>query len=86
MPVQTVFRAGNSNVVTIPKSIGDKYGIQNGSKVVLEEAPGLQGVIIKKYAKPSKKNADSALDPEFKRWLKIALREDGDILDELANR
>lgn len=86
MPEQTVFRAGNSNVVAIPKAVGDKYGIKTGAKVTIEEVPEAGGVLIKRASKPSKKRLSSGITPEFKKWLKEALKEDAEILDELADR
>lgn len=86
MQEQVVFRAGNSNVVAIPKSVGDKFGIKNGAKVTVEEIPEINGVLIKRLVKASRKSQSQGVTPEFKKWLKEALKEDGEILDELANR
>ncbi|KKR30380.1 MAG: hypothetical protein UT61_C0008G0036 [Candidatus Woesebacteria bacterium GW2011_GWA1_39_8] len=36
MQIQTVFKAGNSNVVAIPKDISKKLGLKKGSRVVVE--------------------------------------------------
>lgn len=85
MAEQTVFRAGNSNVVAIPKSMGDKYGIKMGAKVTIEELPEAGGVLIRKTSKPAKK-ISSGVTPEFRKWLKEALKEDAEILDDLADR
>lgn len=84
MQIQTVFRAGNSNVVAIPKSIGDSAGIKSGQKVIVEELPDGNGVVVRKMTKVSKKR--EGVNREFKKWLKEALEEDAEILDELANR
>lgn len=87
MPEQVVFRAGNSNVVAIPKSVGNKYGITNGVKVVIEEIPEIGAVLIKRAHKSqNKKYLHESVTPEFKKWLKQVLEEDAEILDELANR
>lgn len=81
MQVQTVFKAGNSEVVALPKELGFK----KGDKVIVEKASDDDNfVTIKKV--PAKKIKNSASDAEFKIWLKNVLEEDGEILDELANR
>lgn len=85
MPEQVVFRAGNSNVVAIPKSLGSKYGIRSGARVTVEEVPEVGGVIVKRVTRFSK-TQKAGITPEFKKWLKEVLKEDAEILDELAGR
>lgn len=84
MQTQTVFRAGNSNVVAIPKSISKDLGLKKGSKVVVEKAPDGDRFVVRKAA--IAKSAKSVADKEFKKWLKDVLKEDAEILDELAVR
>lgn len=86
MQVQTVFRAGNSNVITIPSSLGDRYDIKNGRKVILEDVPEVNGILIKRAVKGTFPKKEEGVTKEFKLWLKQALEEDAEILDELANR
>lgn len=83
MQLQTVFRAGNSNVVAIPKTLGDKYNISQGKKVMVDEILNV-GIIIKKATKPNVSVTESAVSSEFKKWLKEATKEDAEILDQLA--
>lgn len=80
MQIQKVFRAGNSDVVALPKEVMDRRGIKRGGKVVIEEVPELDWIVIKKVG--SKKIKKGELD----KWLESALREDGEILDELEIR
>lgn len=81
MQIQTIFQAGNSDVVALPRGLGFK----RGEKVVVEKALDDEDVItIKKVS--TKKAKDSASSAEFKRWLNNVLEEDAEILDELANR
>lgn len=81
MQVQTVFKAGNSEVVALPKELGFK----KGDKVTVEKASDDENLVtIKKVS--AKKTKNSASNAEFKRWLNNVLEEDGEILDELANR
>ena len=37
MQIQTVFKAGNSNVVAIPKDLSKELGFKSGQKVVVEK-------------------------------------------------
>lgn len=85
MQTQTVFRAGNSNVVAIPKDLSRELKITPGQKVVVAKVPEEEAIIIKKITK-IKKTKESTIDREFKNWLEGALREDEEILDELAVR
>lgn len=83
MQTQTVFRVGNSDVVTIPKFIGDDFGIKTGQKVVVDKAPNGEGILIRKLVKTLKTD-ETKVNLEFKKWLKDTLKEDKEILDELA--
>jgi antitoxin component of MazEF toxin-antitoxin module len=85
MQIQTVFRAGNSDVVTIPKFIGDDFGIKTGQKVIVDKAPNGEGILIRRVDKTLKAGG-TKVGLEFKKWLKKALVEDKEILDELALR
>ncbi len=74
MQTQTVFKAGNSNVVSIPKDFNFKIG----DEVVLEKADSGDVFIVRKANSKSKKSRD------FKNWLDTFLKENAEILDELA--
>lgn len=80
MQIQTVFRAGNSDVVALPKSLGFK----SGDKVTLEKISDGEDVLIKKATKSKVSAAKTAVSSEFKKWLKEATKEDAEILDQLA--
>lgn len=82
MQVQTVFRAGNSDVVAIPKYLGQDTGIKTGKKVVLSQSD--DGIFIKPAAVKAPKKA--LVSKEFKKWLDNTLKENAEILDELADR
>lgn len=84
MPEQTVFRAGNSNVVAIPKDLSKELGIKPGQKVVVE--PGATGELV--IRKASKVKSGKQLEPkkEFKKWWDAFLKNNAEILDELALR
>lgn len=82
MQVQTVFRAGNSNVVAIPKDVAKELGFLPGKKVVVEKTES-DGILIKIFSKDTKKTISSS---EFKDWWGEFLEENSGILDELALR
>ena len=84
MQVQKVFRAGNSNVIAIPKDLSEELGIKPGQKVVVEKDPNGEGVIMRKAGKV--KVHKLAVDKEFKKWWDIFIEENAEILDELAVR
>lgn len=79
MQVQTVFKAGNSDVVALPKELGFK----KGDKVTVEKASENE-VLVKKVT--SRKIKATASKTEFDKWLKVFIDENGKILDELAER
>lgn len=81
MQLQTIFQAGNSDVVALPRELGFK----RGDKVILEKVSDNENLVtIKKVSAKKTKNPTS--DVEFKKWLNTVLVEDAEILDELANR
>ena len=79
---QTVFEAGNSLVVTVPKEIVRKLNLKPGNRVVVGPLEGNRFHIEKPAAiKPARKTAS---EKEFINWLDQTLKEDSEILDELA--
>ncbi|EKD95615.1 MAG: hypothetical protein ACD_24C00421G0003 [uncultured bacterium] len=83
MQIQTVFRAGNSNVVAIPKDLSKETGIKAGQKVIVGKSSEDELVIRKFTGKKVKKLSP---DEEFRRWWKAFLKDNAGILDELAVR
>lgn len=84
MQIQTVFKAGNSNVVAIPSEFVETYGFNTGLQVMLNTYDHGETLVIKKVLKTkSKKNASKA-SQEFEMWLENTLDEDAEILDGLA--
>lgn len=81
MQEQVVFRAGNSNVVAIPKSLSKNFGIKPGQKVVVEQN-GPDELVIRKASRTKSISPDL----ELKSWWKEFLKDNGEILDELALR
>lgn len=80
MPTLQIFKAGNSNVVSMPKEFG-----KLGEKVTYKISDLGDSITYKKASKkPKQKN--SPVSAEFKKWLKDVLVEDKEILDELSVR
>lgn len=84
MDTQTIFQAGNSLVVSIPKSLVKELGIKTGQKVQLSRIADTDKIEIIPQLKKKKPAKASKL--EFKKWLDTFLQEDGALLDELAHR
>lgn len=82
MQTQTIFRAGNSEVVSIPSNLADEYGYNQGLMVQVIPAGYSDDLIIRKVKKTKK--TKSKITSEFNKWLKSTLDEDKEILDELA--
>ena len=83
MYTQKIFQAGNSAVVAIPKELLRKHNLKAGSLVTIKSSPDDSQIVVEKptVAKPAQKTAS---EKEFKNWLKQALQENSEILDELA--
>ncbi len=77
MQLQTVFQAGNTQAVSLPKPLGFSVG----QKIFVDKIDD-QTVVIKK----ADKIQSTVAGGEFDKWLKVFLKENGEILDELAER
>lgn len=82
MQTQTIFQAGNSNVVAIPADIFSEMQFKTGDQVIVEKVDE-DTIVVKKSSSKTKKSASKA---EFHKWLKVFMDENGEILDELAQR
>jgi len=84
MQTQTIFQVGNSNVVSIPTHIMKSMKFKTGQKIVVDEVPEMDGVLIRPASRAlsSKKLSEK----EFNSWLTSFLKEDSALLDELAHR
>jgi antitoxin component of MazEF toxin-antitoxin module len=83
MQTQTIFRAGNSNVIAIPSYILDDSNFKAGHKITLDKVD--ENTMVIKTITPSKQKKITA-DTAFKKWLDVFMKENGEILDELAER
>ncbi len=84
MNVQTIFQAGNSNVVAIPSQLMKDLDLKTGNKVIVDRLTDSDALII--YPKKSKTNRLKPTDREYQTWLNQFLKEDAELLDELATR
>jgi antitoxin component of MazEF toxin-antitoxin module len=84
MQTQTIFKAGNSGVVSIPKNLMEELGFEIGKKVIVDKNEDGTEIVIKKVTKTKVSTTKSAVNSEFKKWLKEATKEDVEILDQLA--
>jgi putative addiction module antidote len=82
MSLQTIFKAGNSKVVSIPSELLRDLDLSVGSKVTVEKTSN-EAITIKKT---SPRKTMSNTDKDFQKWLKVFMKENGEALDELAER
>ncbi len=83
--IQQVFKAGNSNVIAIPTATLKDLDLKTGDQVFVEKISGSNALVIKKYQPENPQNTKTS-QAEFKKWLKVFMKENGEILDELALR
>ena len=83
MRLQTVFKAGNSDVVAIPPEVKKRTGLKTGSNVVVDVASDGKTVVITEV--DSKRNK-SFITPSFLNWLDGFNRQYSSALQELASK
>jgi len=81
--LQSVLKIGNSYGATFPRDFVVKNKIKVGSKI---EVVHSNGSITYSANAPKITKYKTLPDKEFKKWLGDVLKEDAEILDELANR
>lgn len=86
MSIQKVFRAGNSDVVAIPREAAMEAGLAVGQPVKVEVMANGEGIKISKTSKTVSTKSKKVTDKEFEKWWKTFEKENGEILDELAVR
>lgn len=84
MPIQTIFKAGNSNVVAMPINMMREMQINPGDKVDVTRNDRDNSIVIKKIASSNAKQSQKSANAEFKAWLETFMDENGETLDELA--
>lgn len=78
-----IFRAGNSDVMTLPQPLLQEWRVGTGAELVLERVPDSEAILV---FPARKKTKDGVVTQEFKKWLDGFLDENAEILDELADR
>ena len=88
MQTQKIFKAGNSAAVVIPAHILKEIGLKHGQSITVQSVPDTNSIVIKKAESKTRsdRSKSSASKKEFKDWLDIFMKENGEILDELAIR
>ena len=84
MQTYSIFKAGNSHVVAIPKHLSDELNFKPGQKVTIDKTPEGNGIVIKKAVQTTVKSKQSPIGREFNKWLENVLIEDSEVLDGLA--
>lgn len=79
MPLQKLYRNGNSIALTIPKDFLSQSGWKAGDKVRIEYYPITKLISIYKPGRKSKH-----VDPEFFKAYEYVLKKHGPALEELA--
>lgn len=80
MPIQKIYRNGNSAAVTIPKEYLEELNLSTGSPVVIEK----KGQLI--LVRPRQRVASSGVDPKFMQMVDDFASEHEDVLRQLANK
>lgn len=88
MQTQTIFQAGNSSVVALPKDLMKDLKFKKGQKVTVSKLQDEEAIVIKKLIAKGAKTKDlrikPSLTPEFKQWLDQFVVEYKDVLQDLA--
>lgn len=82
MQVQTVFKAGNSDVVAISPEIKKKTGIKTGSSIVVGVASDGKTIVINEVGDKKK----ATLTADFFGWMESFNKEYGSALAKLAKK
>ena len=82
MQIQTVFKAGNSEVIAVPALLRRQIGIKIGSKVVVDVTSDGKAIIVSKAGSEAKL---STVTPQFLQVLEKVNKRYGPALRKLAN-
>lgn len=77
--LKSVLKVGNSLGVLLPKEFVKEHNLKSGDKIAITQQ---NGVIT--YSPNFETKSQSKITVEFNKWLKSAMVEDKEILDELA--
>lgn len=83
--LQKIIKVGNSAAITIPKRYLESIGVRVGSPIIVSLDPNIKQLIVDVPEKKIK-TKHAKLSHEFQGWLNAFLKEDANLLDELASR
>lgn len=83
MQKTTITQQGNSNSVILPAALMREAKWQRGQKMSIDYIPEADGVFIRRIKKTT---TPSRSEKEFQTWLRNFLKEDAELIDELAHR
>ena len=83
MQVQTVFKAGNSDVVAIPQEIKRRTGVKTGTNIIVDVTSDGKTIVINKVENAGKK---TFLSLDFFSWIEKFNKEYGSALKKLAEK
>lgn len=72
MQTQTIYKTGNSSVVTIPSNYVEEYGYQPGVKVKVIPVANGESLMLEKIKKSKLQKTSPKVSLEFNKWLKGA--------------
>jgi len=83
MQLQTIFKAGNSDVVALSSEVKKKTGLKTGSNIMVDVASDGKTVMVSEVNGKANK---SFITPSFLNWLDDFNKEYGPALQELASK
>ena len=81
---QFLIQIGNSLGIIIPSSLRKSMKLRKGSSIEVSNTSSDEVALLRKATK--KVGKKETVDKEFQDWLDVFLKENGEILDELAVR
>ncbi len=81
MQTTSLTQQGNSNSVILPAAQLREAKWQRGQKLAVDFVPEIDGFLIRRV---KKSQPPTRSEKEFERWLSSFLKEDAELLDELA--
>lgn len=84
MQIQKIFKAGNSNVVAIPKNYARQLGLKSGQEVAIDVDPNRDMLTVQKSSPKAGKKKKTAVDREFEEWLDKVSEQEKETIIALA--
>lgn len=84
MATQTIFQAGNSPVVSIPKDLFKKLNLKIGQTVTVSKLKDSNDLII--HTSPQTEDKKTPVTKEFREWMNKFVDDEKELLVELSHR